>query len=326
MLVRMRMALVVALAACGAPPAPAAPAPARTTPLFEFHSDPWVNLHQRLVAESTAKHYWHVPVPIPPCGCARTADGDVLPAWTAAVDAYKTILEKRDTVVDRDLVRTNLTFALLATNATLPEKNVDPAIAKAIGPTFEPYMRTQWPIDDARNRAFIAAVEPLVARWATDIAAELEKRFEAKWPGRPIRVEVAQFAGFGGAYTVDDPILTTMSSDDPGYVGPAVLEMLFHEASHGFEEVLDHDLQMAFIAKGKRQPQSLQHAIIFYTAGELVRKRLGAGYVPYAYKEGVWKRGWEKYEVAMRTHWQPWMDDQIDLQAALSRLADAFPE
>jgi hypothetical protein len=40
----------------------------------------------------------------------------------------------------------------------------------------------------------------------------------------------------------------------------------------------------------------------------------------------VWKRGWEKYEVAMRTHWQPWMDDQIDLQAALSRLADAFPE
>jgi hypothetical protein len=88
---------------------------------------------------------------------------------------------------------------------------------------------------------------------------------------------------------------------------------------------LSHDLQMAFIARGRRPPPSLAHAIIFYTAGELARRRLGPSYTPYAYKEGVWKRGWQKAEVAMRTHWQKWLDDEIDLPIALDRLAEAFP-
>jgi hypothetical protein len=205
-------------------------------------------------------------------------------------------------------------------------KDVDADVAKWIAAPFEPYSRSAWPADDARNRAWIAAVQPLVARWGAEIAAELARRFGTAWPSQPIRVEVTQYAGFGGAYTTSDPILTTMSSEDPGYAGPAALEMLFHEASHGLDAILDHDLQMAFIAKGRREPRSLDHAIIFYTAGELVRRRLGPGYVPYAERQGVYARGWTKLEAALRAHWQPWLDDEIDLATALARLADAFPE
>lgn len=309
--------VVLALAACGAPPAPSAPQ-ARKAPLFEFHSDPWANLHQRLVAEATAKKFWHVPVPIPPLSTA--------PEWSAAVTGYKELFDGGKNVFDTPLARMNITFALAGSSPTLPEANMDPAFAKLIAPAFPEYMRAQWATDDARNRKWIASVEPLVAKYAADMAAEYEKRFEITWPTRPIRVEVTQFAGFGGAYTVDDPIFTVMSSEDPGYAAPSALEMLFHEASHGLIYILDHDLQMAFVAKGKREPQSLDHAIIFYTAGELARRRLGPGYVPYAYREGVWKRGWEKLEAAVRTHWQPWLDDQIDLQTAIARLVDAFPE
>jgi hypothetical protein len=168
-------------------------------------------------------------------------------------------------------------------------------------------------------------VEPLVAKWAPEIAAELAKRLDTAWPLGPIRVEVTQYAGFGGAETTSPPIVTIMSSEDAGYAAPAALEMLFHEASHGLDANLLHDLQMAYIAKGKRLPEHLEHAIIFYTAGELVRRRLGPSYVPYAHAQGVWKRGLTKTEAVLRIHWQKWLDDEIDLTTALSRLVDDVP-
>ncbi len=292
---------------------------ARRWPLFELHSDPWVNLHQRLLAEATSNQYWHAPVGT--CTCAMDADGKVLPVWAAAVAGYKADFTERNPVFDPSLVRTNLTLALAGTSLALPKTGVDAAVAKWIEGTFEPYMRGAWPADDARNKAWIATVEPLISKWGREIASELARRYGITWPERPIRVEVTQYAGFGGAYTTGDPILTTMSSEDAGYVGDAALEMLFHEASHGLDTNLTHDLQMAFLARGKREPRSLDHAIIFYTAGQLARRRLGPSYVPYAEKQGVYRRGWEKYEPALRAHWQPWLDDQIDMQTALDRLA-----
>jgi hypothetical protein len=292
----------------------------RQQTLFEFHSDPWINLHQRLIAEATANKFWHSTVST--CACAIGADGAVLPAWSDAVGAYKSGIGQRSPVFDPTLTKMNLELALATTE--LPRSGLDPLLAKPIASVWDIYQRGVWSADDARNRAWITAVEPIVQRWGADIANEYTKRFRTAWPTRPIRVEVTQYAGFGGAYTTSDPILVTMSSDDPGYVGAATLEMLFHEASHGLDSTLTHDLQMAFIAKGKHEPPKLDHAIIFYTAGELVRRRVGGGYVPYAYAQGVYARGWERYEPALRAHWQPWLDDQIDFATALDRLATAL--
>jgi hypothetical protein len=324
---------VLSLAACAGAPertlttarAPHGPpgAQLRSGPIFELHSDPWSNLHERLYAEATSNKYWHSPVET--CACARATDGSVLPEWASAVAQYKKTFTERNYYSDSRLLETRLVLALAEAKTSLPA-GVDKDLATSLGGTFPHYAVGAWPADDARNKAWIASVQPLVSKWAPEIAAEMAKRFETTWPSRPIRVEVTQYAGFGGAYTTNDTaILTTMSSDDPGYAGNAALEMLFHEAMHGLNAVLTHDLQMAFIAKGKRPPQSLDHAIIFYTAGEVVRRKLGPSYEPYAYKQGVYKRGWEKLEVAVRAHWQKWLDDEIDLPTALARLADAFP-
>ncbi len=304
-------------------PAPRADSPggARPGALFEFHSDPWVNLHQRLVAEATADKYWHAEVAT--CACARTPEGAILPAWSSAVTGYRALLAGRSPVFDDPLVRTNLALALAGSSPLLPKEGLDPAVAGAIEGAFAPYLRGAWAADEARNRAWITAVEPLIAKWGAEVADELARRFDTAWPRYPIRVEVTQYAGFGGAYTTSPPILTTISSEDAGYAGPAALEMLFHEALHGLDGPLDHDLQMAFIAAGKRLPPRLDHALIFYTAGELVRRRLGPSYTPYAYKQGVYARGWQPFEALLRAHWQPWLDDQIDLPTALSRLAAA---
>ena len=309
------------LAGCAAPtPQPrAAASPARRAPLFEFHSDPWSNLQQRLIAEATADAYWHTTVPT--CACALGPDGAPLPEWASAVAQFKTTYTERRRFTDASLLRTTLELALAGSHMTLPT-GVDKDVAGPLGATFVPYYDGQWPADDARNKAWIADVEPLVAKWAPEIAEELAKRFDTRWPAETIRVEVTQYAGFGGAETTSPPILTIMSSEDAGYTGPAALEMLFHEASHGIDGNLMHDLETAFIAKGKRLPDRLEHAIIFYTAGELVRRRLGPSYVPYAHAQGVWKRGLVKTEAVLRVHWQKWLDDEIDLPTALSRLVD----
>lgn len=315
----MRAWALALLAACSPAASPAlspAPPPSAKGPVFEFHSDPWVNLHQRLFAEATADEYWHSKVET--CTCGRN-----VAEWSAAVGGYKTELGARNPVFDSALQQTNFVLATTGTGR-LPAKGVDSIVAKWIAPVYDAYALDRWPTDDARNRAWIDGTKVLVARWGNEMAGEYEKRFRIRWPSRPIRVEVTEFAGFGGAYTSSDPILVTMSSSDAGYQGNAALEMLFHEASHGLDQVLTHDLRMAFLAHGKEEPSRLDHAIIFYTAGALAKKRLGPDYIPYAYAQGVWKRGWEPYEAALRKHWQPWLDDAIDYETALDRLATAL--
>jgi hypothetical protein len=309
--------------ASSTPSAPKVSGPSRRVPFFILASDPWSNLQERLIAEATVDKYWHGPVGT--CVCARAPDGAVLSEWTNAVAQYKKTFTERNYYTDKSLMRTTLELGLAGHQTALPP-NVDKDLAGALRTTFDPYVRGQWPADDARNKAWIAAVEPLVAKWAAEIAPEIAKRLDITWPAEPIRVEVTQYAGFGGAYTISPPILTTMSSEDAGYAPPAALEMLFHEASHGLDGNLTHDLEMAYIAKGKRLPDWLAHAIIFYTAGEVVRRRLGASYVPYAHAQGVWKRGLQKTEAVLRTHWQRWLDDEIDLATALGLLVDHVPE
>jgi hypothetical protein len=315
------LAILMPLSACP-PRAETPPASAsRTRALFEFHSDPWLNLHQRLLAETQATARWHVPVTTCPCG--RAPSGELLPAWADALAAYRSTYKDRDPTFDWPLADVNLALALTASEPTVK----DPAaseVAPVLSAVFQGYVAATWPEDDARNRAWIAAAAPLLARWGGDLATELAKRLEGVWPSAPIRVEVSRYAGWPGAYTTHPPILITMSSEDPGYQGSAALEMLFHEASHGITGVLEHDLDMAFLAQGKRTPRALDHVIIFYTAGELARRRLVPGYVPYAYKNGVYARGWSNLERAVAVHWRAWLDDAIDLQTAVARLAQAL--
>jgi hypothetical protein len=305
------LAALVLFCACAAPPVQHEVSRARPA-LFEFHSDPWVNLHQRLLAEAQGDANWHVPVVQCPCAAS-------LPAWESAVAGYRAKFQDRDPTFDRALARANLALAMARPRHPAAEE-----VWPLLSPVFERYSQVSWPEDDAKNRAWIDAARPLVARWGPEIAAELAKRYETTWPSAPIRVEVSRFAGWAGAYTTFSPILVTMSSEDPGYQGPAALEMLFHEASHGLTQILVHDLDMAFVVRGKTPPRALDHVIIFYTAGEIVRRKLGPSHVPYAYKNGVYARGWSDLEKVVAVHWRAWLDDAIDLHTALGRLADAL--
>jgi len=82
-------------------------------------------------------------------------------------------------------------------------------------------------------------------------------------------------------------------STDPSYQGNASLEMLFHEASHAIIGNIDDALSTELKSQSKLfQRRGFGHAVLFYTAGELVRRLLD-GYVPYATKNGLYDRSWQ---------------------------------
>jgi hypothetical protein len=65
---------------------------------------------------------------------------------------------------------------------------------------------------------------------------------------------------------------------------------------------------------------SLWHAVLFYTAGELVAEQI-PGYTPYAEKNGLWDRVWRSPDRSLiEQDWKPHMGGAVTLQQALTKL------
>lgn len=101
--------------------------------------------------------------------------------------------------------------------------------------------------------------------------------------------------------------------------------MVFHEASHALVAEIEAGLLRAAAAVEKPVPPRLWHALLFFTTGELVARRL-PGYVPYAVANGLYARSPEmaSFERAMRAEWLPYLDGKIDFDAALAAVLRAL--
>jgi hypothetical protein len=316
--VRIPFSLVsMAAIACSQPspePASTPPAPERARPLFRFQVGKWLNLHQRLYALTSS---WRRN-PYQDLAGAVPEDPD----WQAAMDHYRTAFVHDHPLAllgDPTLVALNRRLSELGDQ---PLRGIDPVLAGHLQRAAA-LVDADWPDAAARSRAWIAAVEPWLARHGAELATELEKLFQAAWPEEPIRVDVSIHAGPVGAYTVLDPAHITISSSLAHYQGDAGLEMLFHEASHALVAPLREKLTAEFARQGAPEPPQLWHALLFYTTGEVVRRRLGAGYVPYADKNRMWTRGLASHERPIKDHWPAYLDGAIDLDTAIARVVAA---
>ena len=74
-------------------------------------------------------------------------------------------------------------------------------------------------------------------------------------------------------------------------------------------------------ALGKLVPRNPSHALIFYTAGEAVRRAIPA-HVTIG-EAGVWQRGLGTYLAPLNEHWRPWLDGKGTRDDALARLVAA---
>jgi hypothetical protein len=177
-------------------------------------------------------------------------------------------------------------------------------------------------------------VAPLVRRNGLDLSHRLAEIYQTPWPRERIRVDVAAYASSTGAYTTLDPLRVTVSSTDVRNQGAEALEVLFHEASHGIADAVEDAIFRECRQRDKPIPRDLWHALLFYTTGELIRPLAvdpasssapsSSGYVPYAVREGLYKRGWENYLRVLTQYWQPYIDGRVDFSDAIAHMVSAL--
>jgi len=328
---------------------PTAAEPQTVLPVFEFHSGFWVNLHHFLYEQGRLREQR----PLFRSGTASTApsasqressltpsigltldtalrDPAAAAAWGAALDYYASALAGRDLLFDGDMVAINRRLSELEAEPDLHTAGLRPELMVALERAAPVYRAHAWPEHDRANRAWVAAVTPLVQQLGALLAKQLAAVYHAQWPTGRIRVDVAVYGGPLGAYTSLDPLHVTISSTEPRNQGPAALEMLFHEASHGLAGAVRDGIARECRARNKPIPRDLWHALLFYTTGEIVKRafslsEIPAGhspgqYMPYAYRYGLYARGWENYQRVLERHWQPYLDGKVDFDTALARL------
>jgi hypothetical protein len=313
--------LVAAWASCAAsgdrapPPALALalrpPAAAAQAPLFAFHSGFWLNLHLRLHYEATSSRPPPPDAPAPPDG----------PAWRTAVEFYQQRFAPAGgfgVLFDEQLVATGKHLSALGSAASL--SGVEPALASQLEAAAQ-LVRADWAAQDNRNRAWVTALEPQLEKHGARLRDELSSFYGAPWPNDAIVVDVSCFAGPVGAYTRVAPVHIVITSCNPTYRGEAAVEMIFHEASHALIEPIEKKIEAAAKRLGLPVPDQLWHAVLFYSTGEIVKRRLGDHYVPYATKNGLWNRGsFVGYEEALKQHWQPHLDGRVGVDQAVEAL------
>lgn len=282
---------------------------------YRLQSNPWVNLHQRLLYaarfESTTP---------------ATLSGDDILKWNKAVEAYRTFLGKRNPIFDDELKRLNI--ALSATNASKLPASIPKAAATTLETVMPIYRVAQWEEDDRANRFWIAMAEPMLASAGEELAAAHEKAYGVPFP-TDILVDVSPFGWEFGAYTVGEGkhAHTVVTSIEPGYQGFAALEMLMHEPSHVIVDgnsnaAIGRDLALASRELQIRPYSNLWHAILFYTSGELTRralvKRGVRNYQPVIL--GMYERGYRGYRQSLETHWQAYLDGKLTREAAIRQI------
>jgi hypothetical protein len=347
----MRPASLTALAVSFALLLCAAPVRAQQdaeTPAFEFHSGFWLNLHHFLyregrirIAESRAGAS-QTPEPL----AAASTDGmtpEQQRAWNAAVTAYAADWSSRDLLLNGDMVVANNRLAELENCPELSGKNrpeceagLRPDLVAALNQAAAVYRARWWTDQDRENRAWIAAVAPLVRQMGADLAGQLSIIYQREWPRGPTRVDVVWSAEPLGAYTTLNPVHVVIASNDPRNQGPASFEVLFHEASHSLSEGVSQAIANACRERDKPIPRDLWHALLYYTTGEMTRRVYArtpslagatdsaSDYTPYADRNGLYDKDWSQYRRLLETYWQPYLDGKISFDTAIARMVSAL--
>jgi hypothetical protein len=275
--------------------------------IFEFHSGFWLNLHQFLYQQASAPG-------------SPASDS---PEWREAVDYYRNAVVPRGQMSD-DSAAVNNRLSAVGSAAELPSAGLSVGLVAALTKAAPLYRRVWWPEHSQANRTWIDAVEPLLSRYGEAIRKDISAAYQVTWPAGPIRVDVSAYAGPLGAYTTPAPTHITISSTDAGYQGTAALEMLFHEVSHTLDEKLQAAIAAELAARGRLfRRRRFEHAIIFYTAGELTRRYM-PGYEPYGVRNGMWTVGWPGGLPVLEKDWKPYLDGRLDWGAALRAIVSDY--
>ena len=292
----------------------AAPAGGQPRELFDFHSSFWMNLHTYLYALARA----NAPIVEPLPDSASAAERD---RWTGAVAQYRERFGKRSLLFDSELARITYEISKAESRPDLSGVPIDVEMRQLLESVASVYRTHRWPAHDAENRRFINSLQPLLATHGQAIATRLAKTFDRPWPVPPPRVDIVHEAGPpGNAHTVSNPLHVTIAAADPRYSELDRLELVFHETSHHWDEILMKEVDAAAGRLGVRPNRNLWHAILFFNTGTITNEVLRAAGVG----DYVQIMDADKVFTALRPlvakHWPSFLSGEISREEAITRM------
>jgi hypothetical protein len=304
---------------------------------FDFHSDPWINLHHflfewaRNVPERLASDGRRSVEVAERHELAALADADRA-AWTTALRVYRERVVTSDLLRDPQLVAFRSTLAQIDCPVATAARSVPaapwPDVRAALETAMPVYRRHWWARHDAANVELINGTAGRLDAVEATLASRLAAAYGGLWPSERLRVDVTAYASWTGAYTTNDPDQVTMSSLNPLHAGWNGIEVLFHEVSHAsfLEQPLYRGLSQAF-GSGRAIPDGLGHVLQFVTPAELLRPMLDtgarAGFRPYAEEAGLYERIpiWATFRSAAYEAWVPALGGDSPREDAWRQLA-----
>jgi hypothetical protein len=306
--------------------------PVATTARFEFHSDPWINLHHFLyqwAREDLGLVPGRPPVPERADLASLTAPQRV--AWLDAVASYRKSFGTR-WHLDQENLRLNRGLLNLGGNLAAEPPDTMPGIGPVLRAAMPLYRKLWWPRHDRANRAWIATLVPILSRHEAGFVRLTNRIYNATWPETRLRVDVSAYFNSRAGYTSIDGHIV-MYSSDPASQNLYALEMLLHEVQHTrfvSDRIASFEaLAPAFQAAGAKQPENLWHALLFATAGEYVRSVSLAErrpeHKPYWIEQGFEKReGWSDLVPLVQKYWLPVVRGESSTPDAIAALARAI--
>ena len=319
----------------------------RPTPVFEFHSGFWVNLHHFLYLQGRmlraglegAQREPEIATRYKALASIEGMTEEQQHAWQAAVQVYALSWSSRDLLLANQMVLINDRLAELEDCPDLTGRSAvecTSGIAKDLVGALEEaapiYRQRWWAEQDRINRAWVAAMIPQVRSMGGNVAGQLAETYESKWRAR-IHVDVVYYAGPQGAYTSLAPLHLMIASSDTRNQSVGGFETLFYEASHvigkGVEESIDRECRRL----QKPIPRDLWNALLFYTTIERMgrtsaSRQAGANAASksasFRNANSLYVRGWGDYEPLLQRFWQPYLDGQADMNTAVARLINAI--
>ena len=287
---------------------------AQADALFSFHSNAWLNLHHILWSRGEG-----APVPADMTEAERTA-------WAAGIDFYAPY-SKRNLILDDELIAIKEALRTTEGRTSLDGVPIPNGVRATLEELMPIYRKYWWPAHDRLNREWIAAVRPLVDRHGAALNRAITRAYDITMPDNPVWVDVSVRAHPNGAYETGPVTHVMISSVDRSYRGYAALEMLFHERSHAWGDVIARPIFAAAKEQGVSVPPQLPHAVLFYTAGELTARELkahGIDYTHYAQGSLYTNMCGVGCQGKMAEQWTPHLEGQRSIVESLSALVAAF--
>jgi hypothetical protein len=292
---------------------------------FVFYSDPVTNLHDFLLWNARSQE------PVEPApDCLAGLPMEQRAAFEHARDHYaKTFANGAG-----ELVLLSMRWRL----AKFGEIDLaDPAQIAAtvaeLAPATPAYETCWWREHDARNRRWIANLQPLLDANEAALRVRLAELYGQEL-ARSLPVDVVGYAGVDGGSTVLNPHQLLISSARLSNAGYSALEVLLREASHTIFGLrvggaLWQALQQASRSAAKPVPQDFSHLLLFFTTGKAVQGRLAEqgvpDYDPYLHREGMFEQSSPAHREALERVWQPYVDGRVPMAEAVRQLIQALP-